>query len=736
MLGGSGNARFELSGTTQTFAGVDNSAVNGHGIIQNYEEASIANYGYGELILNGSGNYFYNGYLRDGPAINSTTSVGAVGLTYNGTGTQILSGNSITYTGRTVVNSGTLELYGTGGFNSATTVNSGATLSLYGGNATPSNAPIVMNGGTLTDSAAGYQTDEGAVVIAVPTTFTVTNSGASNQFFFDAGLYGSGQTLTFNNYGNTTTGETFRAYAATGGAQGGLFFGSVIVNGGQIAIGQGNASAALALANADLTLNNATLALGTNVFALTATGATLHSLNGNGSVSAAGSTVTLTIGNNGGSGSFSGTLINGGGTLSLTKIGLGTQTLNGPVASTYTGATTVAAGTLVLDMSNMGTATPSNLISSSSALTLGGGTLRVLGAGTATQTLGALTLGSGGGLAIADQGGSTTLTLASLTALTGGQTLNVDLSSGSGTNTLTFTSVAGIPSSGPIGWATVTDATGTGFATLSGNNIVRYTGPTTALTSINSTASTGSTDFTTNPSTDDYAGGTLTLTSTSPNATDSLNITAAAPGTLDLGGGNLTFTSGGLLMSGPSNYTIQNGQLGASGAELDINQTGAGTLTVSAAISDNGSPNPATILAKSGSGTLILTGANTYTGATNINGGTLQIGNGGANGALGTGPVANGGTLIYDLTGTTSWANTITGAGSLTLNGGGALDPHRRHLQLHRPHHDQQRLAVLERQFHQLRLVDRRQFRHDSCKSTTRSPPQPASRSTTPRCNC
>ena len=145
---------------------------------------------------------------------------------------------------------------------------------------------------------------------------------------------------------------------------------------------------------------------------------------------------------------------------------------------------------------------------------------------------------------------------------------------------------------------------------------------------------------------------------------------------------------------------------GRASAELDIAQTGAGTLTVSAGILGT-----STSLAKSGSGTLVLTGANTYTGATNINGGTLQIGAGGAAGALGTGAVANGGTLIYDLTGTTSWANVIT-ARRTDLERRRRPDAHRNHLQLLWPHDDQQRLVVPERQFLQLRLGHHRQFRH------------------------
>ncbi|MFY3535611.1 autotransporter-associated beta strand repeat-containing protein, partial [Achromobacter denitrificans] len=48
-----------------------------------------------------------------------------------------------------------------------------------------------------------------------------------------------------------------------------------------------------------------------------------------------------------------------------------------------------------------------------------------------------------------------------------------------------------------------------------------------------------------------------------------------------------------------------------------------------------------------GAGTTILTGDNSYTGGTAISAGTLQLGDGGATGAI-TGNVANNGTLAFN----------------------------------------------------------------------------------------
>jgi fibronectin-binding autotransporter adhesin len=77
-------------------------------------------------------------------------------------------------------------------------------------------------------------------------------------------------------------------------------------------------------------------------------------------------------------------------------------------------------------------------------------------------------------------------------------------------------------------------------------------------------------------------------------------------------------------------------------------------------------------------GTLILTGANAYTGATTISAGTLQIGNGGTAGALNTGSaITNDGTLAFNrsdtLTQGTHFASVISGSGAVTQAGAGTL---------------------------------------------------------------
>ena len=100
--------------------------------------------------------------------------------------------------------------------------------------------------------------------------------------------------------------------------------------------------------------------------------------------------------------------------------------------------------------------------------------------------------------------------------------------------------------------------------------------------------------------------------------------------------------------------------------------------------------------------TLILTGANTYTGGTTISAGTLQIGNGGTTGSS---PAMSSTTAPWPSTAPTAltFGGVITGTGSLDQDRRRHPDPDRRQ-HLHRRHHDQRRHAA-DRQWRHHRLI-------------------------------
>jgi|GEM_PF-3113938 len=75
-----------------------------------------------------------------------------------------------------------------------------------------------------------------------------------------------------------------------------------------------------------------------------------------------------------------------------------------------------------------------------------------------------------------------------------------------------------------------------------------------------------------------------------------------------------------------------------------------------------------------GSGTAILTASNSYSGGTGIDSGTtLQIGDGGNSGTLGSGTLTNDGVLLVKRTGTLALDMRIEGSGRVALDGGGTL---------------------------------------------------------------
>ena len=77
-----------------------------------------------------------------------------------------------------------------------------------------------------------------------------------------------------------------------------------------------------------------------------------------------------------------------------------------------------------------------------------------------------------------------------------------------------------------------------------------------------------------------------------------------------------------------------------------------------------------TALTKSGAGTLTISNPNTYTGGTVISAGTLRIGTGGS---LGSGIVANEGTLVFNSAENLTFANVISGTGTVSQTGAGTV---------------------------------------------------------------
>ena len=92
-----------------------------------------------------------------------------------------------------------------------------------------------------------------------------------------------------------------------------------------------------------------------------------------------------------------------------------------------------------------------------------------------------------------------------------------------------------------------------------------------------------------------------------------------------------------------------------------------GAYTFSVAITGAGS-----VIQEGTNSKVILTGANAYTGTTTVTSGTLQLGNGGANGASGAGAFVNHSALTFDISSSWAISGVISGAGLLFFDGGGA----------------------------------------------------------------
>jgi RHS repeat-associated protein len=316
--------------------------------------------------------------------------------------------------------------------------------------------------------------------------------------------------------------------------------------------------------------------------------------------------------------SYSGTISGSG---SLTQIGAGSTVVLSGANNSYSGGTTVSAGAI-------GVASDGNLGNGLGVLTLNGGTLEF----TATQVTVSrdIILGNGGGTIDSDNSPKVSGVISgggSLTESGGGTLILTGTNSYSGGTTISSGSALQVGNGGDSG--SISD---------SGSIYIYSDG---SLTFDNSLGTTCSATISGGGSLTQECG-TLTLTGNSCGYTGTATISA---GTLQIGNG----AAAGWI----SSTTIyDNGNLAFDRSD---------SPTYSAAISGTGG------VTQKGSGTLTLTGNNSYSGATTISAGTLQIGNGGASGSINdTSNIYDYGSLTFDNSGSPTYSAAISGSGTLT----------------------------------------------------------------------
>jgi fibronectin-binding autotransporter adhesin len=554
------------------------------------------------------------------------------------------------------------------------TMSGTGSLTLVGGGLI-GNTTGTISGGTLAGSP------NGELIVITPANLTIASILADNSGATGLTKAGSA-TLTLtgsNTYSGPTTIDAGALQIGNGGATGTLGSG-LVTNNSQLVFKLSVASTYGGTLSGIGSLTQAANSVLTLTGSNTYTGGTTIST----------STGTLQIGN-GGSGATIGSTSNVAdtgnlvfnhadavafspvisGVGKLTQTGAGILTLLG--SNTFTGGTTISGGTLQVDnggntgwiASNSGVLdngslvfnrsdnpTYSGLITGTGSLTqLGRGVLTILGNNTFTggTTISAGTLQVGNGITSGALGTG---------ALSDNSTLAFNLP-----GTVTF--AGAVSGSGNLAQLSTGVLTLTGSSTYSGSTIIQA--GTLQVGNGGSTASIGTTRSV-------LDNGVLIFNHNnavtfSPAVSGSGSLTQTGASLLTLLGSN-TYTGNTTVSAGT--LQVGNGGVGAFLGSPSVGLANSSTALVfnlsdsqlyGGIIGGNGS------LTKTGIGLLALLGSNTYTGATTISAGTLQVGNGTAAGTLGKGTLTDNGTLAFNLSGGPTFSGVISGSGNLAQVG-------------------------------------------------------------------
>lgn len=586
-------------------------------------------------------------------------ATGAFGIIKSGAGDLILSAAN-TFTGPTSVNAGTVVL----AHKNALATNSSVFLSTASG------------GGTLR-----LATDESANIVRLESSSSNPGKLVSDRATPGAGI---SHTIPVGWFGANT--YTFEAGPNVTSGTAGITFNSVSLTAGS------SSTAVLNPTTAVLTINGP-VNIGLNNFAKTLRldGASPGNL-------------------------ISGVVSNGLNTLNVLKSGTSTWELSGD--NTFTGSVTVSGGSLTLSGSNaftgavlvsggsltvsgnktgnVGAITVSNTAGVDGVMNIQNGTFAVGGnnfivggapttpaTGTVNQSGGVVSFTGGNGLLLGNAGTTASTGIYNLSGgsiNTGTAVTNRGVMLGANNNSINIFNLSG---TGALNMTAASGGTDTSVlhvgrfdsAANGTTNTFNQTGGTAkvAILSVGGNGATGSAVT----STINWTGGSFVANSFPRMAAGNTNTaTVTIGGTADVTlpafptvrGTSSTATlyfDGGVLKPGASSTAylggLTNAFIKSGGAKFHTN-------SFNITVSQNLLTDPVSTgggLTKDGSGTLSLTGSNTYTGNTAVNGGTLSLGNGAANTGLADAAdvtVASAATLDLNYTGT----DTIDG---LTING-------------------------------------------------------------------
>lgn len=390
---------------------------------------------------------------------------------------------------------------------------------------------------------------------------------------------------------------------------------------------------------------------------------TLSGLSGSGEV--AGRDLTINGGVFGGRLSLADTLtINGDFVLNGEIITASTVSVSSGNSLTITTANGLQGSVaLVVDGTlNLGTDESIGSLAGSGAVAIAPGTILTVGSDNTSTTYSGTLSGVGSGLT---KVGTGTQTLAGTGTYTGETRVEDGTLAVSGGSAISDQSSVYLLS--PATFAVLTDET---IGSINGAGAVSLTGNLTAGGNNASTSVWGSLSG---------AGqlvktgtGTLFLSGTNTNAGG----VAVNQGIVELFGGQaiadtaMLSVAGGASAQLTSNETVGgisgNGTI-ALGANT-ISLAGAGLSDFGGALTGTGG------LVKNGSGRLVLSGTNTFTGPIQISAGTIEIGNGGTTGSISpVGTITNDATLVVNRSNDLVLANRIGGSGGLVKQGAGTL---------------------------------------------------------------